>query len=77
MLGVDLVSLSARQQISRAVLIAGDSDLLPAVVQAKESGVLVHLFHGSKTNPPHRDLFDACDERTLIDRALVDRVRRS
>jgi uncharacterized LabA/DUF88 family protein len=76
MLGVDLVNLGARQQISGAVLVTGDSDLVPAVQVAKDSGILVHLFHGDHRNPPHRDLYDACDERSLIDAELVERVRR-
>jgi uncharacterized LabA/DUF88 family protein len=76
MLGVDLVNLSAKEQISTAILVAGDSDLLPAVLVAKESGVLVHLFHGGDLNPPHRDLFDACDDRTLLSLDLMERVAR-
>lgn len=74
MLGVDIVSLSAKGQIATAILIAGDSDFLPAVTSAKECGVLVHLYHGGPANPSHRDLFDACDERTLIDKALIDLI---
>lgn len=76
MLGVDMASLSAKQAISRAVLVAGDSDLLPAVHAAKECGVLVHLFHGGAKNPPHRDLLEACDDRTLIDAVLIAKVKR-
>ena len=76
MLCVDLVSLSAKQQISTAILITGDSDFMPAVISAKDSGVLVHLYHGGLANPPHQDLFNLCDERTQIDRALVDRLKR-
>jgi uncharacterized LabA/DUF88 family protein len=76
LLAVDLVSISTKQQISRAVLVAGNSDLLPAVHACKEAGVLVHLYHGGPMNRPHRDLYDACDDRTPIDRALVDKVRR-
>ncbi|MBI3724956.1 NYN domain-containing protein [bacterium] len=75
MLGVDLVNLSAKQQISRAVIVAGDSDFLPAIHAAKDSGVLVHLFHGGKLNPPHDDLYDACDDRTLIDLVLINKVK--
>lgn len=76
MLGVDMVNVSARQQISKAVLVAGDSDLLPAVTVAKECGVLVHLYHGGSQNPPHKDLHEACDERTLITKSLIDKIRR-
>lgn len=76
MLGVDLVNVSARQQISKAVLVAGDSDLLPAVTVTKDCGVLVHLYHGGGMNPPHRDLFDACDERTQFTKSLIDKICR-
>lgn len=76
MLGVDMVNVSARHQIAKAILVAGDSDLLPAVTVTKDCGVLVHLYHGGNDNPPHRDLYDACDERTLITRELIDRIRR-
>ena len=62
-LGVDLVLLSAKQQISHAVIVAGDSDLIPAICVAKNEGVLIHLFHGSA---PHRKLIETSDERTQI-----------
>jgi uncharacterized LabA/DUF88 family protein len=61
--GVDLVLLSVKQQISHAVLVAGDSDLIPAVSVAKNEGVLIHLFHGSN---PHHKLVEIADERTKI-----------
>ncbi|MBI4371813.1 MAG: NYN domain-containing protein [Elusimicrobia bacterium] len=76
MLGVDLVNLSARAQIAKAILIAGDSDFLPAVSVAKDNGVLIHLYHGGPQNPAHRDLFAACDERTQITKELVDKIRK-
>ncbi len=76
MLGVDLVNLSARAQIGKAIIIAGDSDFLPAVTVAKDNGVLIHLYHGGPKNPPHRDLFEACDERTRITQDLLDRIRK-
>jgi uncharacterized LabA/DUF88 family protein len=72
MLGVDLVNVSARQMISTAVLVAGDSDFLPAVVVAKECAVLVHLYHGGK---PHKDLADLCDDRTQITKTLIDSIK--
>ena len=62
-IGVDLVLLSAKQQISHAVVIAGDSDLIPALTVAKNEGVLIRLYHGSA---PHRKLVEVADERTRI-----------
>jgi len=76
MLGVDLVNLSAKGQITTAILVAGDSDLLPAVRAAKDSGVLVHLYHGGPQNPPHRDLSTSCDDRTLLSMGLMNRCLR-
>jgi uncharacterized LabA/DUF88 family protein len=75
LLGVDLVLLSARRQITHAILVAGDSDYLPAVTAAKNEGVLVRLVHGS-VHRPHRDLWDAADERVRLTQELIDRIAR-
>lgn len=72
LLGVDLVQLAAKRQITDAALIAGDSDFLPAVEVAKSEGVVVHLFHGRSS---HDDLRICCDERTRIDRSLIDAIK--
>jgi uncharacterized LabA/DUF88 family protein len=71
MLGVDLVQLSAKGQICDAVLIAGDSDFLPAVTAARNEGVLLHLWHFQSY---HRELWDACDERHVFDQDFIDRL---
>jgi uncharacterized LabA/DUF88 family protein len=63
--------LAAKHQITDAAILAGDSDFLPAIIAAKQEGVVVHLFHGQF---PHRDLMQACDERTRVDQAFVDSV---
>lgn len=74
LLGVDLVLLAAKHQITDAVIIAGDSDFLPAIEAAKGEGVVIHLYHGTS---PHRDLLVACDERNRIDHSLIESVRMS
>jgi len=73
LLGVDLVLLAAKHQITDAGLVAGDSDFLPAVDAAKQEGVVIHLFHGSS---PHRDLVSRCDERTQITQEFIDAIKR-
>jgi uncharacterized LabA/DUF88 family protein len=73
MLGVDLALLTAKQQITHAALVAGDSDFLPAIEAAKPQGVLLWLFHGPE---PHTELWEAADERTLIDPGFVEQIRR-
>ena len=65
-LGVDLVMLATKQRIHRAILITGDSDFLPAIRAAKNEGVLIHLFHGTGPQQPHRDLWEEADDRTVI-----------
>lgn len=80
MLGVDLVQLAATRQISRAVLIAGDSDFVPAIEVAKGHGVLAELWHGPARSGPsstvHRELWDCCDERFEITEELIRQVKR-
>lgn len=74
-IGVDLVQLATKHQITHAALLSGDSDLLPAVHVAKAEGVLVHLYHGT-TNPPHTDLWETADERTTISQDVIQGILR-
>ena len=73
LLAIDMVRLASKQQISRAILVSGDSDFAPPVLAAKAEGVLVTLFYAP---PVHNELLEACDERKLIDQALVTACRR-
>jgi uncharacterized LabA/DUF88 family protein len=72
-LGVDLVMLAAKQRIHRAILVTGDSDFLPAIRAAKNEGVLIHLYHGSGPQQPHRDLWEEVDDRTVITQELLQK----
>jgi uncharacterized LabA/DUF88 family protein len=72
LLGVHLVQLEAKKQINDAMILAGDSDFLPAIEVAKHEGVVVHLFHGAN---PHNELRMCCDERTRIDKDFIDSIR--
>lgn len=73
LLGVDIALLSAKGQIQQVILVAGDSDFIPAVEVAKNEGVLVTLFHGKSY---HSDLWRVVDERYPIDRALIESASR-
>jgi uncharacterized LabA/DUF88 family protein len=75
LLGVDLVVLSTKAQITYAVLVAGDTDFLPAVACAKDHGVLVHLWHGT-VHRPHRELWDVADDRTPLSPGVIGSIRR-
>lgn len=81
LLGVDMVELAATRQIARAVLIAGDSDFLPAIEVVKRHGVLTVLWHGTRggqgrQSTCHNDLWDICDERVEIDGDVAKSVAR-
>ena len=73
MLAVDLVQLASRGQISEAVILAGDSDFIPAVTAAKAQGVLVRVYHG---RAPHRALVQVADECQRIDSTFMSCIRR-
>lgn len=73
MLGVDLVQLAAKGHVQQAVLLAGDSDFVPAVAVAKAEGVLVRLYHGASC---HIDLLREVDERVQLNQAFIDSVLR-
>lgn len=73
LLSVDLVRMSWGRQIDRAILITGDSDFVPAVQAAKDAGVLVQLYYA--LGSIHDELSQACDDRFVITRELIDSVK--
>jgi uncharacterized LabA/DUF88 family protein len=72
-MAVDLVRMSSNRQIEKAILLAGDSDLVPAIEAARDEGVVVVLFYSP--NSRHDELLQACDERYEISRNLIEKVR--
>lgn len=83
LLGLDIGLLSAKGRVTHIALVAGDSDLLPAVRAAKDEGVSVWLFHGPQRSardgrPTYsRDLWMAVDDRVEIDLAFIGRIARA
>lgn len=65
LLTVDMVRHAAAGHIQHAILIAGDSDFIPAVQATKEFGVTVSLWSGD-VNTVHNDLLDLADETNTI-----------
>lgn len=55
-------------------ILSGDSDLLPAVEMAKDTGIIVRLVHGPR-GTYHGDLWDAADERKEITLDVIDKCR--
>ncbi len=61
LLSIDLVRHAASGHIQHAILIAGDSDFIPAVQSAKEAGVTLTLWCGDLSTV-HKDLIAIADE---------------
>lgn len=82
LLGLDFALLSGKQRVSHIALLAGDSDLIPAVQVAKQEGVATWLFHGPRFSKEEGkstyspDLWQEVDERHEIDESFIDQVRR-
>lgn len=74
---VDIVQMSWAKMIDRAIIITGDSDFVPAVDAAKQTGVIVELYYYKSPNwygpSTHDELIKAVDERSPIDIDLIDR----
>ncbi len=78
LLSVEMVRMSWDHQIETAILVSGDSDLVPAVKATKDAGVITVVYH-SRYSPrvyAHDELLLACDERIEITQALIDSVKR-
>lgn len=76
LLSIDIVELAATRMISDAILVAGDSDFVPAVLRVKSLGVNIKLFHSQRRDSYHDDLWSACDEREPLIKTLVEQLHR-
>ena len=74
LLAVDLVQLSVDHQIQRAVILANDSDFVPAIEIARSAGTVVELYYHVPPQP-HTELMKACDDRILIDGCFVEGIK--
>jgi len=72
LLSIDLVELSAKLKIDSAVLIAGDSDFVPAIKKAKDNGVRVFLCCSSNKKEYHINLWNEADKRIMIDKKIMN-----
>ncbi len=73
LLAVDLVQLSVGHQIQRAVLLANDSDFVPAIEIAKNAGTVVELYYLEQIKP-YSGLRAACDDCIPIDASIVRQI---
>jgi uncharacterized LabA/DUF88 family protein len=73
-LGADLVQMSMKREINKAIIITSDSDFEYAIEKAKEAGVIVSLayFPSSKMNSK---FLQTADELILLKDDLLDKCR--
>ena len=71
LLSIDLVELSAKGNIDTAILVAGDSDFVPAVKKAKYNGARVILCCSSNKNEYHQNLWNEADRRIYMDQQFM------
>jgi len=71
LLSIDLVDLSAKSKIKTAILMAGDSDFVPAVKKAKDNGIRVILCCSDKKNQYHMSLWKEADKRICVDDTVM------
>lgn len=74
-LGIDVTKLAATRQIQKIIIVAGDSDFIPAIVAAKDEGILVTLYYSEKSYL-HDSLYEICDDRVPITAELLMKCKR-
>ncbi len=72
---IDLVKLAIKSSIQKAILIAGDSDFVPPILEAKENDVIVKVVYYGNT--VHDELLNACDERLEITAEILNELKFS
>ena len=74
---LDLTRFARRGVIQKAILVAGDSDFVPAIQEARHDGIIVQIyFLRSELTSIHDELFEASDEQFEITRELLWSVLR-
>ncbi len=77
LLAIDLTRFSWRQVIQKAILVAGDSDFIPAIKEARFAGIIVQIYYAeSGTTGVHDEVFEVSDEQFEITKELLQQAIR-
>lgn len=71
LMSLDIVDMCFDRQIEHAIIIAGDSDFVPAIKKAKDFGTIVHLFYHPSS--VHNEVLDEIDELHVLSKELIDK----
>jgi len=72
-IGLDVASLVFNRRVDIIAVVSGDSDLIPAIELAKNSGIIIRLVHGPQSSY-HQDLWDIADDVFIGDSTLFVRT---
>ena len=72
-MAVDMTRLAVHQSATDVALLSGDSDHIPGLEVAKEKGLSITLWHGSKTSTDD-ELRKFCHKRRQLTPAIVDTI---
>lgn len=72
MMALDIAKLSWKHLITKASIISGDSDLIPAIQLAKDEGVVVELFYLYGT--ASREILQTVDIATEITSDWIEKI---
>jgi len=73
LMSLDIANMAYEDQIEHAILIAGDSDFIPAVKKAKDYGTIIHLYY--HPSAVHNEILDIVDELHEINEDLIESVK--
>lgn len=73
---IDILKVAWSGYAKYIVLLAGDSDFVPAIKAAKEKGAIVKLIYCDSNGPPN-DLLNTVDERIPLSKELFDDCKLS
>jgi len=70
LMSLDIANMSYEKQVQHIILIAGDSDFVPAIKKAKDLGIIVHLYYHPSS--VHNEILDEVDELHQINQTLLE-----
>lgn len=73
LMSLDIVGMCFDKQIDHVILIAGDSDFIPAIKKVKDYGAIVHLFYHPSS--VHNEVLDVIDELHVISNELINKSK--
>ena len=74
LMSLDIVDMCFDEQIQQAILIAGDSDFIPAIKKAKNYGAIIHLYYHPSS--VHNEILDEIDELHEITEELINSCKK-